>query len=139
MVRKTVLQKNFAEYLVGWICTQPAEFAAARAMLDDEHGMPENQSPADRNTYFLGRMGPHNVAIACLPTGTPGNMLAATVATDMQRTFQGVRVSLLVGVGSGAPSAVDDIRLGDVVISRPMGNSGGVIQCECAPIFNRPR
>jgi hypothetical protein len=46
----------------------------------------------------------------------------------MQRTFTGIRIGLLVGVGSGAPSAADDIRLGDVVVSTPDNESGGVIQ-----------
>jgi hypothetical protein len=46
----------------------------------------------------------------------------------MQRTFTGIRIGLLVGVGSGAPSAADDIRLGDVVVSTPNSSSGGVIQ-----------
>lgn len=34
----------------------------------------------------------------------------------------------MVGVGGGAPSAKNDIRLGDVVISKPDGTSGAVIQ-----------
>jgi hypothetical protein len=46
----------------------------------------------------------------------------------MQRTFTGIRIGLLVGVGSGAPSTADDIRLGDVVVSTPDNKSGGVIQ-----------
>ena len=34
----------------------------------------------------------------------------------------------MVGVSSGAPSAKNDIRLGDMMISKPDGTSGGVIQ-----------
>jgi hypothetical protein len=48
----------------------------------------------------------------------------------MQRTFDGVRACLLVGVGSGAPSDADDIRLGDIVVSVPVGDTGGAIQYE---------
>jgi nucleoside phosphorylase len=34
----------------------------------------------------------------------------------------------MVGIGGGAPSEEHDIRLGDVVVSRPTGQFGGVIQ-----------
>jgi hypothetical protein len=51
----------------------------------------------------------------------------------MQHTFRDLRVGLLVGVGSGAPSAADDIRLGDVVVSRPTDDTGGVVQFGLEP------
>jgi nucleoside phosphorylase len=136
MARKTVPQSKFASYTVGWICALPQEFAAAQAMLDDEHGVPESRNGDDRNVYSLGRVGQHNVVIACLPAGVPGATPAATVAADMQRTFKGLRFGLLVGVGSGAPSAADDIRLGDVVVSCPLHETGGVVQFERAVPFN---
>ncbi len=97
-------------------------------MLDTEHGRPAERSAADSNNFYLGSIGGHNVAIACLPLGSPGTSSAATVAMHMQRTFTGIRIGLLVGVGSGAPSAADDIRLGDVVVSTPNSINGGVIQ-----------
>jgi nucleoside phosphorylase len=128
MAPKAVPRSKFAEYSVGWICTQQAEFVAARAMLDTEHGQPASRGAADNNTYFRGSIGPHNIVIACLPPGAPGAASAATVAADMQRTFRDVRVGLLVGVGSGAPSAVHDIRLGDVVVGIPTNDTGGVVQ-----------
>jgi nucleoside phosphorylase len=34
----------------------------------------------------------------------------------------------MVGIGGGVPSAEHDIRLGDVVVSKPTGSTGGVIQ-----------
>ncbi len=128
MPPKSVPPSKFAEYSVGWICAQQAEYVAARAMLDVEHGQPASRGTADNNTYFLGSIGPHNVVIACLPSGSPGATSAATVAADMQRTFRDIRFGLLVGVGGGAPSAVDDIRLGDVVVGIPTDETGGVIQ-----------
>jgi nucleoside phosphorylase len=133
MAPKTVPPSKFAEYTVGWICAQQPEFVAARAMLDVEHGMPESRGDADSNTYFLGSVGRHNVVIACLPAGAPGAEPAATVAANMQRTFRHLRVGLLVGVGSGAPSAADDIRLGDVVVSKPTNGTGGVVQFGLEP------
>jgi nucleoside phosphorylase len=119
------------KYTVGWICALPDEMVAARAMLDAEHGKPDKVgATADDNNYFLGSMSGHNVVLACLPLGSPGSASAATVAMHMQHTFTGMRVGLLVGVGSGAPSAEDDIRLGDVVVSTPTDGTGGVIQFE---------
>jgi hypothetical protein len=49
----------------------------------------------------------------------------------MHWTFKLVRISLLVGVGSGAPSAAADIWLGDVVVSTPSDDAGGVVEYEC--------
>jgi hypothetical protein len=65
-------------YTVGWICALPAELAAAMAMLDEEHS-PLSQSADDDNVYTLGRIGEHNMIIACFPAGQIGNNSAATV------------------------------------------------------------
>ena len=45
------------------------------------------------------------------------------------RTFsQSLRVGLMVGIGGGIPTATNDIRLGDIVISYPTDICGGVLQ-----------
>jgi nucleoside phosphorylase len=115
------------DYTVGWICALPIEMAAARAMLDEHHN-PLQQNSRDHNTYTLGRIGRHNVVLACLPTGVIGTLSAATVANQMLQTFEGIRFGLMVGIGGGVPSEENDIRLGDIVVSKPTGQSGGVIQ-----------
>jgi len=46
----------------------------------------------------------------------------------MASTFPQIQLGLTVGVGGGAPSRSNDIRLGDVVISKPVGRYNGVIQ-----------
>jgi nucleoside phosphorylase len=46
----------------------------------------------------------------------------------MVRTFPRLRFALMVGIGGGAPTTRNDIRLGDVVASQPAGGYGGVIQ-----------
>jgi nucleoside phosphorylase len=114
-------------YTVGWICALPIEMAAATAMLDDRHE-PLPRPSHDHNIYTFGRVGSHNVVLACLPAGVPGTTSAAVVATRMLSTFTAIKFSLMVGVGGGVPNPVSDIRLGDVVISKPSGTSGGVIQ-----------
>ena len=116
------------DYTVGWICALQAELAASQAMLDEEH--PDLlQAENDTNTYTLGRIGLHNVVLACLPSGTTGISAAATAARDLLRSFPKVRFGLMVGVGGGAPSnpsedPCKDIRLGDVVVSNPERNCG---------------
>lgn len=112
---------------MGWICALPNELAAAIAMLDKRHD-PLPQDPHDHNNYTLGQIGAHNVAIACLPSGVTGNTSSAIVASHILLSFPSIRFGLMVGVGGGAPSLRNDIRLGDVVVSKPDGRSGGVIQ-----------
>lgn len=116
------------EYNVGWICALDCEMAAAKAMLDEVHGDPEELDPTDQNHYTLGQIADHKVVIAGLPAGIYGTNAAATVAKDMSRTFKSIRIGLMVGIGGGAPSDTHDIRLGDIVVSQPSATSGGVIQ-----------
>ncbi|KAJ0416424.1 nucleoside phosphorylase domain-containing protein [Aspergillus carlsbadensis] len=117
------------EFSAGWICALLLELAAVRAILDEEFGdLP--MRPNDHNTYTLGRVGEHNVVIACLPSGRYGIASAATVARYLQSSFQSVKIGLLVGIGNGIPSKKTDIRLGDVVVSIPIssGTHEGIIQ-----------
>ena len=116
------------DYTVGWICALPIELAASTAMLDEQH--PElPQDEKDSNTYTLGRIGPHNVVLACLPLGATGIHPAAIAAANLLRSFPKIRFGLMVGVGGGAPNKPsddphEDLRLGDVVVSTPKGTSG---------------
>ena len=118
------------EYQVGWVCALPKEMAAARAMLDEEHGPMPSQDAQDRNNYVLGQVHNHNVVIACLPAGVDGTNAAAIVAANMLRTFKGLRFGLMAGIGGGIPNLDKgvDIRLGDVVVSQPDKTHGGVVQ-----------
>lgn len=106
--------RSYDSYHVAWICALHIEMAAACAMLDEVHaGLPRQGS--DSNSYTLGSIGHHNVIIACLPTTQYGTNNAAIVLTHLTRTFQRVRVGLMVGIGGGVPSK-RDIRLGDIVV-----------------------
>lgn len=112
-------------YTVGIICALPLEKAAVTAMLDEEHSRLHNVA-GDDNHYTFGRMAGHSVAIACLPAGTIGNVSAATVATDMMRSLP-IKIGLMVGICGGVPSTTLDIRLGDVIVSEPTKQHGGVV------------
>ncbi|PYH91780.1 purine and uridine phosphorylase [Aspergillus ellipticus CBS 707.79] len=119
-------------YTVGWMTVLDPELEAARALLDEEH---ESLEPEvnDDSLYILGRMGKHNVVIAC--SHTRGTHYASRTITNMQRSFPKIQFGLMVGVGAGVPKIPShpkdprkDIRLGDVVVSEPQGNDGGVFQ-----------
>jgi nucleoside phosphorylase len=116
------------DYTVGWICALPVEYVAAQEFLDEEHDDPEEISPQDNNDYTLGRIGKHNVVIAVLPKGQYGLVNAATVATDLLQSFPSIRFGLMVGIGGGAPSPANDIRLGDIVVSSSKDENGAVCQ-----------
>jgi nucleoside phosphorylase len=115
------------EYTVGWVCALPVELAAAQEMLDEEHDTPPIDAH-DTNIYTCGRVGEHNVVIACLPEGQTGTHSAAAVAMQMSLAFRSTRFGLMVGIGGGVPSEEADIRLGDVVVSKPHTIHGGVVQ-----------
>src|SRR5271156_4420916 len=115
------------DYTVVWVCALATEMALAVAMLDERHdSLPQDRR--DHNSYILGRIGHHNVAIVCLPEGVMGITSAARVAEDISWTLGALGFGVMVGMGAGVPSTENDIRLGDVVVRKPMGSMGGVIQ-----------
>jgi len=112
------------DYTVGWVCALPKERTAATAILDQRHAdlaKPEN----DPNAYTLGSIHKHNIVIVCLPKGKISLIPAATVAAEMVSTFPSIKFGLMVGIGGGIPPKV---RLGDVVVSTPVGQFPGVVQ-----------
>ncbi|KAL4786822.1 purine and uridine phosphorylase [Aspergillus varians] len=128
----------YEAYTVGWICALQCELNAARALLDEEYeGVPCIEK--DTNSYLLGRSGVHNVVIATAGGGY-GTVVAAEVASQMVRTFKKIRFGLLVGIGGGVPldpdpeEPADDIRLGDIVVSRPRHSRAGVFHYDSGKI-----
>ncbi|KAJ5150939.1 uncharacterized protein N7482_010191 [Penicillium canariense] len=120
---------RYDDYTAAWICALPLELAAACAMLDERHRpLPRERHSRDNNTYILGRVESHNVVIACLPSGITGTVSAARVVNLMLSTFRHIQFGLMIGIGGGAPSEVHDIRLGDIVVGKPTGLLGGVVQ-----------
>ncbi|KAJ5650608.1 uncharacterized protein N7484_004331 [Penicillium longicatenatum] len=113
-------------FTVGIICALHIELMAVRILFDTSH---DNVMvpPTDTNSYAFGSMGQHNVVATCLPDGEYGTNSAASVASNMGRTFSRLQFCLLVGIGGGVPSARNDIRLGDVVVSKPIGSGVGVL------------
>jgi nucleoside phosphorylase len=110
-------------YTVGWVCALPKELIAVAAMLDETHPDLRRQ-PNDHNAYTLGRVGGHNIVLACLPKGEIGNNNSATVAARMTSTFPSIKFGLIVGIRGGVSKSV---RLGDVVVSTPTDGFAGVV------------
>jgi nucleoside phosphorylase len=133
MTRIRALSHN--DYTVGWIYALPIERASARAMLDEVHcNLPV--SPNDHNTYTLGSIGSHNIVVACLPNGEYGIASAATAAIQLLSSFHSIRFGLMVGIGGGVPNKDADIRLGDIVVSKPTSRYGGVVQYDYGKAIN---
>ncbi|KAH8684353.1 hypothetical protein BGZ60DRAFT_502573 [Tricladium varicosporioides] len=120
---KATTELTYDDYTVAWICALPIEKTAARNMLDELHITPP-QPEHDKNIYTFGRICGHNVVIVC--QGDMGTTVASMVATRMDSSFRKLRFGLLVGIAGGIPGE-KDIRLGDVVISKGDGRSGGVV------------
>jgi nucleoside phosphorylase len=115
------------DYTIAWICSLPLERATAEVMLDKIHQtLPKPTT--DPNAYILGNLHGHHVVIACLPMGIYGTVSAATVISHLISTFPRVQYALMVGIGGGAPNSSNNIRLGDVVVSKSVGKYSGVIQ-----------
>lgn len=117
-------QRDCSVYTVGWLCANTAEANVSRRFLDEEYVPPPPQ-PKDGNGYIVGRMGYHYLVIAFPLVDSSSPVVLAHTVAHMTRTFFNVRFGLMVGTGGGAPSAshptnpLNDIRLGDVVVSQP--------------------
>lgn len=117
---------GYGHYTIAVICALGNEMNAVRHALDREHAILPIKSQ-DSNIYILGELSGHNVVITCLP-GSQGKSPSAIAATNLARTFPSVKYRFLVGIGGGASSARNDIRLGDVVVGMATDSHGGVVQ-----------
>lgn len=118
--------RSHNDYTVACICPMGKELAPVLEMLDERH--PSLPTKRAENCYTFGRIGEHNVVVTTMPE--IGTNRAASVATQLLNDFPSVRFGLLVGIGGGLPDEEGtlDIRLGDIVVSKPMGLLSGVIQ-----------
>lgn len=106
--------RGYGDYTIAWFTALFIELAAAKAILDELHdNLPRR--PNDNNIYTLGNIKQHNVVIVSLPIEKYGLINAATVMTDLTRTFPSIRAGFVVGIEAGAPTEAD-VRLGDVVV-----------------------
>jgi nucleoside phosphorylase len=116
------------DYAVGWVCALPIELAAAKATLDRIHdNLPLGRNSDESNDYILGSLQGHNVVIACPKSGMCGKISLADVTTELHANYRSVRFSLIVGIAGGVPDSKENIRLGDVVVSKLIAGWPGVV------------
>ncbi|KAF4943370.1 hypothetical protein FGADI_13468 [Fusarium gaditjirri] len=99
------------------LCALTLEADAVETLFDERWTGGYNRSEGDTNTYTLGVIGRHGVAIVHMPG--MGTTYSATVAACCRSTFPGISLALVVGICGGVPFSQDgtEILLGDVAIS----------------------
>ena len=119
-------------YTVAWIAPLEIEAQAALHMLDHWHEGRFPMSRGDDYVFQAGDICGHNIIVATLPAGQEyGTGSAAALAGQVKKFFPNLWFGLLVGVAAGLPNLERtpprDIRLGDVLVGLPVGESAGLI------------
>lgn len=121
-----------ALYTIAWIAPLEIETQAALHMLDHRHKGRFPTGRGDDYVFQAGDINGHNIIVATLPAGQEyGTGSAAALASQIKKFFPNLWFGLLVGVAAGLPdlakSPARDIRLGDVLVGLPIGESAGLI------------
>ncbi|KAI0965908.1 purine and uridine phosphorylase [Xylaria arbuscula] len=121
-----------ALYTVVWIAPLLIEARAALCMMDNIHDGRFVMGRGDDYVFRAGDMLGHNIVIATLPDGQEyGTGSAAALASQAKKFFANLWFGLLVGVAAGLPNLSGkpprDIRLGDILVARPEGDSAGLV------------
>jgi nucleoside phosphorylase len=127
-----MVELDSRRYTVAWLAPLEIEARAARHMLDKRHN---GRFPLERGDDFVFQAGEvcgHNIIIATLPAGQEyGIGSAAALASRVKSFFPNLWFGLLVGVAAGLPKLTGpsprDIRLGDVLVALPEGESAGLV------------
>lgn len=132
MPRQDVRILNPKDYEVVWIAPLEIEARAALYLLDERHDGKFAVARGDEYVFHAGSMCDHNIVIATLPAGQEyGTGSAAALASQVKKFFPNLWFGLLVGVAAGLPDLSRrpprDIRLGDVLVGLPEGESAGLI------------
>lgn len=119
-------------YTVAWIAPLEIEAQAALHMLDTRHDGKFPVNRGDDYVFHAGIMCNHYTVIATLPAGQEyGTGSAAALASQVKKCFPNLWFGLLVGVAAGLPNlsttSPRDIRLGDVLVALPEGDTPGLV------------
>src|SRR5215471_13896972 len=95
--------KSRDEFEIAIICALPLEFDAVEVLFDERYDEFNRTYGRQRDTnwYRTGRIGRHNIVLACLPGIGKGS--AAGAASSLRISFVRINLSLLVGVCGGVP------------------------------------
>ncbi|KAK6199684.1 hypothetical protein LQW54_010002 [Pestalotiopsis sp. IQ-011] len=127
-----MVRLNPLDYRIALIAVLEIEAQAALLMLDHTH---EGEFPLHRGddyVFHAGDINGRNVVVATFPAGSNyGTGAAASLASQTKSYFRNLWFGLLVGVAAGLPNhsktPAVDIRLGDVLVALPKGESAGLI------------
>ncbi|KAM0425956.1 hypothetical protein ACHAPT_008895 [Fusarium lateritium] len=124
-----------ALYTIAWIAPREIEAQAALHMLDHRHKGRFPVSRGDDYVFQAGDINGHNIIIATLPESQEyGTGSAAALASQVKKFLPNLWFGLLVGIAAGLPNLTRDppldIRLGDVLVGLPDGESAGLIAYE---------
>lgn len=115
------------KYRIAVVCTLREEAVAVQSAFDhtflDQLEQPEVVE-GDDNSYSFGVIGRHHVVLAHT-RGDKGNIKSSTIAVNLSRSFQRIKLCLLVGTCAIVPMIPDEDKdeepqealMGDVVIS----------------------
>lgn len=106
---------------IGIIAALPVEGAAMGMLISDLEVVRVDGDPNDYRVGYLASADPgrpHRVVLTSMPLDNTRS--AATICTDLIRTFTGVRCVVMTGVAGGVPAPEQPhrhVRLGDVVVA----------------------
>ncbi len=124
-----------SHYTAVWIAPLEIEARAAMDLLDNPHDGRFPMGRGDDYVFRAGDIAGHNIIIASLPPGTPyGPGSAGALAGQVKKSLP-LWFGLLVGVAAGLPTQKAeeqkaesrDIRLGDVLVGLPEGETAGLV------------
>jgi nucleoside phosphorylase len=127
-----MLKLNPLDYRIALFAVLEIEAQAALHMLDHRHDGEFSLDRGDDYVFHAGDINGRNVIIATFPAGQNyGTGSAASLASQTKSYFRNLWFGLLVGVAAGLPNHGKtppiDIRLGDVLVALPKGDSAGLI------------
>jgi hypothetical protein len=100
-------------------------------MLDKQHG---DDAPRNRfcggSWYTLGEAAGHNVVFIMAIADDDQVRELACLSIDLEIHFPNVRACMVISVSTGIPREGHDVRLGDVVVSTPDRQYGGVVNVD---------
>lgn len=123
---------NPLDYTIVLIAVLEIEAQAVLHTLDHRHDGEFPLSRGDDYVFHAGDINGRNVVVATFPAGQSyGIGAAASLASQTKCYFRNLWFGLLVGVAAGLPNHSKtppvDIRLGDVLVALPKGDSAGLI------------
>ncbi|KAK3937152.1 hypothetical protein QBC46DRAFT_417118 [Diplogelasinospora grovesii] len=106
------------DFEIAIFCALQLEYDAVAKVFDHiYYDKDYGRVAGDANKYTTGRIGPHDVVLVLL--AGMGTANSSTASAQMNPSFTGIRLALLVGICAGIPkdNEHNDIFLGDVIIS----------------------